>query len=145
MNNLLELFPKAVAWAKEHSSLILKEGRLLTEEETEIARRVGVQHPEKVRISEVTELPQPKDAELRSVALSLGLLGPTMVGLTLGYGIYIVRGNETRFIPHELRHVYQFERLGSISNFLTVYLQELQKFGYINAPLEVDASKYEPV
>ncbi len=145
MDELLELFPKAVAWAEDHSAQILKEGRSLTVEEMEAARRVGVQHPESVRISEVTELPKPEDEELRAAALSIGLLGPTMIGLTLGYGIYLVRGNETRFIPHELRHVYQFERLGSISNFLTVYLQELQKFGYANAPLEVDASRYEPV
>ena len=144
MDNISTLFPKAVAWAEEQSSLICKEGRLLTSEEIESAKNAEVQHPEQVRILVVDTLPQPEDAELREAALRLELLGPSMVGLTLGYGIYIVRGNEMRFIPHELRHVHQFERLGSISSFLTVYLQELQKFGYSHAPLELDASKYEP-
>ncbi|HEY0010962.1 MAG TPA: hypothetical protein VGB97_03575 [Candidatus Paceibacterota bacterium] len=139
--DIATLFPKAVAWAEGQSSLILEKGRVLTPEEIEAARNAGVQHPEQVRICEVSQLPQPEDEGLREAAHSLGLLNPTMIGLTLGHGIYIVKGNETS-IPHELRHVYQFEQLGSISNFLTVYIQELLKFGYTHAPLEVDASKY---
>ena len=67
-----------------------------------------------------------------------------MVGLTLGYGIFIVSGHYTvRLISHECRHVYQYETLGSIDKFLPVYLQQIVEFGYAGAPLEVDARAYE--
>ena len=144
--DLSGLLVRAVAWAEEQSSWILENGRILTAEEAETAKKAGVAHPERVRISEVVRLPSPEDETLRHAALSLGLLGPSMVGLTLGYGIYIVGGKQSRFIPHELRHVYQYERMGSsLSGFLTLYLQQLMKFGYEDAPLEIDARQYEPV
>jgi len=137
------LFSKALEWAEQQSTNILTNGRLLTPEEIEMAKRAGVSSPEKARILIVPSLPLPKDKELRETAISLGLLKPTMVGLTLGYGIYIVDGYQTRFIPHELRHVYQFEKAGSMSNFLSLYFEQLAKFGYENAPLEIDARQFE--
>jgi len=73
-----------------------------------------------------------------------GLLGPETLGLTLGYGIFIVSGHDTvRLLSHEFRHVYQYETLGSIEKFLPVYLQQIVDFGYADAPLEVDAREYE--
>jgi hypothetical protein len=139
------LFSRAVTWAEKQSSEILKNGRSLTTEEVEMAIRAGVVNPDRVRIAEVVAIPVPENKELSEVALALGLLSPTMVGLTFGYGIYIVKGHELRFIPHELRHVQQFEKLGSISNFLTVYLEQPSKFGYKDAPLEIEAREFEPV
>ena len=67
-----------------------------------------------------------------------------MVGLTLGYGIYICQGhNRIRILSHEFRHVYQYEQLGSISAFLPVYLQQIVTFGYRNTPYGLDAKKFE--
>lgn len=144
-SEISSLLPKAVEWAEAQSAWILENGRILTNEEKSVAKKAGVIHPEHVRISEVTSLPVPEDEKLKQAALSLGLLGSSMVGLTLGYGIYIVEGKQYRFIPHELRHVYQYERMGSsLSNFLALYLQQLMKFGYHDAPLEIDARQYEP-
>ncbi|MBU6321531.1 MAG: hypothetical protein KGI78_04575 [Patescibacteria group bacterium] len=138
------LLSKAVVWAETQSAEIIATGRPLYSEEAMLAKRAGVAHPEKVRISEVESLPFPEDQELRGAALSLGLFKPSMVGLTLGYGIYIVDGHQTRFVPHELRHVHQFERLGSIKSFLNLYLQQLLECGYEKAPLEIEAREYEP-
>ena len=145
-SKISSLLPKAIEWAEAQSAWILENGRVLTNEERDLAIKAGVVYPERVRISEVASLPFPEDEELRQAALSLGLLGPSMVGLTLGYGIYIVEGKEFRFVPHELRHVHQYENAGSsLSSFLTRYLQELMKYGYADAPLEIDARQYEPV
>ncbi len=137
------LLPKAVSWAEDHAALIARDGRLLNSSEEEIARRVGVLHPERVRILEVQELPLPDDIELREAALALGLLGPTMVGLTLGYSIYLMPGHRDRFLPHELRHVFQYEQAESIAEYLPKYLGQLVSFGYTDAPMEIDARKYE--
>jgi hypothetical protein len=138
------LLPRATAWAEERSSEILSEGIALSEEGLEIARAVGVKRPERIRISTVPELPLPVDPELRYAALQSGLLGPGMVGLTLGYGIYICRGHRSnRLLSHECRHVYQYEIAGSIKDYLPEYLDQIAKFGYRDAPFEVDARNYE--
>jgi hypothetical protein len=138
------LLPRAIAWAEERCAAILSEGVALSEEGLRIARAVGVEFPERIRISPVPELPLPDDPELRQAALQTGLLGPGMVGLTLGYGIYICQGHQSkRLLSHECRHVYQYEIAGSISKYLPQYLDQIVQFGYHDAPFEIDARNHE--
>jgi hypothetical protein len=141
---LPRLLPRAIAWANEREAEILRNGVLLNATGVAVARSVGVVSPELIRILLVQELPLPEDAELRQAAILTGLLGPEMVGLTLGYGIYICRGHESiDLLAHECRHVYQYERTGSIGSFLPLYLQQIVTLGYKDAPLEVDARAHE--
>ena len=138
------LVPKAVQWAETHSRLILGSGRPLSEQESQVARAVGVTSPELIRVLDVSKLPMPEDPILYQAAVATGMLGPNMVGLTLGHGIYICHGHCTlRLISHELRHVYQYEQAGSITAFLGVYLEQIVTSGYQNAPLEIDARNHE--
>jgi hypothetical protein len=123
------LLPRAIAWAEERSSEILSEGNALSDEGLEIARTVGVSRPERIRISSVPELPLPDDPDLRYAALKTGLLGP---------------GHQSnRLLSHECRHVYQYEHAGTIKDYLPEYLDQIVKFGYHDAPFEVDARNYE--
>jgi len=117
----------------------------LTPDEQRVARAVGVTKPELVRIEIVGErLPMPDDPLLQAAATQAGLLGPGMVGLTLGHSIFICRGHKTRrLVSHELRHVYQYEQCGSIAAFLPVYLGQVLEVGYQDAPLERDARAHE--
>lgn len=93
---------------------------------------------------EVQALPLPEDDELRQAGLRTGLLGPTIVGLTLGHGIFILAGHKTaRLLSHELRHVFQYEQADSIANFLSAYLEQIVSFGYDKAPLEIDARNHQ--
>jgi len=109
-----------------------------------LARRAGVKKPELIRTKIVEQLPLPADPLLREAALQTGLLGPGMIGLTLGYSILIVRGHLThRLLSHECRHVYQYESHGSIASFLPVYLEQIATVGYQNAPFERDARDRE--
>lgn len=143
---LPELTPKATAWAIEQSREIQLHGQPLNALGLELAQRVGVSRPELVKILYVNELPIPTEPLLREVALQAGLLGPGMVGLTLGYGIFIVKGHaDTRLVSHELRHVQQYEMLGGIDKFIPVYLAQIANIGYDNAPLEQDAREHEIV
>ncbi|QHE84813.1 hypothetical protein [Hydrogenophaga sp. BPS33] len=140
------LTPKAIAWAEERESEILLSGKALPEEDLALAMQVGVANPEKIRLVFVTHLPLPADPMLRQAALATGLLGPNMIGLTLGYGIYICNGhNSARLLSHECRHVHQYERAGSIATYLPKYLQQIVEFGYTDAPYEVDARAHEAV
>ena len=81
---------------------------------------------------------------LQAAAIQAGLLGPNMIGLTLGYSIFIRKGEETaRLLAHEFRHVYQVEQHGSLANVLPIYLQQVVTMGYENAPFEIDARAHE--
>lgn len=138
------LLPAAIAWAEQHASEIVMSGRPLSELEVAVAREVGVSCPEKVRIKFVERLPLPNEPRLRQVALDAGLLGPTMVGLTLGYGIYLCNGhNSSCLLSHECRHVYQYEQAGSIAAYIPKYLREIVEYGYTNASYEKDAREHE--
>lgn len=120
-------------------------GTPLNAAEVEIARAVGVAVPERVRVEIVGErLPMPDEPALREAALQAGLLAPGMVGLTLGYSIFICRGHKTRrLLSHELRHVHQYEQHGSIAGFLPVYLEQVIEVGYRDAAFERDARAHE--
>ncbi len=62
------------------------------------------------------------------------------MGMTLFYGIFLREGAYSReLLAHECRHVQQYERCGSITNFLEVYLFQVLTRGYEDAPLEKEA------
>lgn len=137
------IVPMAIAWAEEHSAEILANGVSLNAAGLGIARHVGVTHPESVRVLVVSALPQPSDPVLQQAAIATGLLGRGMVGLTLGYGIYVCGTATVRLLSHECRHVHQYEQAGSIRAFLPVYLKQIVDFGYEKCPLEIDAREHE--
>jgi hypothetical protein len=138
------LLPGAIAWAELQSQNITHTGQSLDDTGLALARSVGVQRPELIRVKIVSQIPLPTDPALQQAAIETGLLGPQTVGLTLGYGIFITQGNLTpRVLSHECRHVYQYEMGGSIAAFLPVYLQQIVSIGYHDAPLEEDARAME--
>ena len=138
------LTPKAIEWAEQRASEISASGEPLSEHGLAVARQVGVANPERIRLSFVPQLPLPTDPRLRQAAVQTGLLGPNMIGLTLGYGIYICHGhNSPRLLSHECRHVQQYEQAGSIAAYLPKYLQQIVQFGYTDAPYEIDARAHE--
>jgi hypothetical protein len=141
---LPSLLPKAIAWAEARSTEIASKGVPLSDFGMRLAHLVDVQRPELIRILEVAVIPVPEDSDLRQAALATGMLGPNTVGLTLGYGIYIVQGHGTnRLVSHECRHVHQYEAAGSIQVFLPQYLGQIAEVGYEAAPFEVDARAHE--
>jgi len=142
---LMNLLPKAIAWAEQLEQHVLEVGAALSPREQALARAVGVRRPEMIRIQVVDQLPFPQDPELLEVVSKYALLGPGTIGVTLGYAVLVCRGHDTspRLLSHEFRHVYQYERLGSIRQFLPIYLRQLAEVGYEDAPLEVDARAHE--
>jgi len=134
----------AIAWANFQSEHVALLGQPLSPQLTEVARRVGVRQPQRIRVKLVDELPLPEEPLLRQAAIQTGLLGPGMAGLTLGHSIFVVHWQDSlRLLSHEFRHVHQYEALGSIEAFLPVYLQQIVDFEYAFAPLEVDARNHE--
>lgn len=137
-----KLLSKAVAWAKLQSGSVLGSGLPLAEDELAIARQVGVASPEKVRIQWVSRLPVPNDPVFEPLLQRTRFAD--MDGVTLGYAILLVKERtDLKLIAHELRHVHQYEQLGGIDGFMPVYLAQVSKVGYFDAPLEQDARLHE--
>lgn len=138
------LLPRAIAWAEGEANLVAQTGQTLTDTSQALARKVGVTHVDLIRVAIVESLPMPTDPDLRAAAVQTGLLGPSMAGLTLGYSVFARHGHVTwRLLSHEFRHVFQYEQAGSIAAFLPIYLHQIVRVGYANAPMELDARAYE--
>ncbi|EEF57082.1 hypothetical protein [Pedosphaera parvula] len=139
------LLPLVVSWVEAQENIILREGVALTAPLVLDAKRIGIQHPEKVRLRVVRAIPLPANAVLHAMAQKLGFLSPFTAGLTLRYGIYIRADcwGDRRLVVHELAHVAQYERLGGIRPFLEQYLQECLTVGYPFGDLEQEAKRVE--
>jgi hypothetical protein len=135
------LLPLACVWAEEQERVVLRNGVPLTPEQTADAVKIGVAHPEKVRLLKVVRIPIPTHPALRAAAETTQLISPSTGGLTLRYGIFI-RADcwyDRQLIFHELVHTLQYERFGGFQQFLQQYLYECINIGYPNAPLEQEA------
>jgi len=138
------ILPLAVRWANKHSNNIQQKGKSLTAKEIELAHQVGVIDAEKVRVLIIEKIPIPTHPALAKTAKAAGFMAASPAGMTLGYSIYICDGfHSERLLSHELRHVQQYEHYGSIKHFLREYLSQVFEYGYTDAPLEVDARRYE--
>jgi hypothetical protein len=139
------LAPRAIAWAEQQSARVAKSGVALTPAQQELAREIGVRHPERIRLLVVDQFPLPQEADMRAAAMRIGLARPGIVGLTLGHSVLVRRGfqDDSRLLSHEFRHVSQYEARGGIPQFLRQHLADLARFGYEDSPFEVDARAHE--
>ena len=136
--------PIACWWANYHERKILKEGVALTVPQIETAKRIGIAHPDRVRLRAVTTIP-PTNRVLRGLGTKFGFISGQTIGMTLRYGIFIQEEHwgERRLLIHELAHVAQYERLGGFFRFLLPYLQECIDPGYPFGEMELEAQRAE--
>lgn len=139
------LLPSAIAWAEQQSAAILDHGRPLDATWLAIAKSRGVQHPERIRFGDLPHLAMPEDPELVEALRAIGMVGPAVGAVTLGYGMAVMPGLGLQFwlLAHEFRHVHQFEAAGSLAAYLTHFLQQVADHGYGEAPYEMDARAHE--
>ncbi|HWX21779.1 MAG TPA: hypothetical protein VN578_17895 [Candidatus Binatia bacterium] len=139
------VLPLACAWAEKQESTILQEGVALSAALLEDAKKLGLVHPERVRLRAVEKIPLPLHPVLRRMAEQTGLISPLTAGMTLRYGIFIRSDcwGDRRLAVHELAHVAQYERLGGFRPFLKLYLGECIKHGYPFGPMEQEAKRAE--
>ena len=143
ISQFAKILPLACKWARSQERLILRKGKPLPPELVIDADKVGVIHPDKVRVLVVKRIPGPKHPLLKAACIQTNFLPPDTDGLTLRYGVYVrdnCADNRSLYI-HELAHVAQYERLGGIQQFLQKYLSEIAAVGYSSAPMEQSAIK----
>ncbi|MES2476902.1 MAG: hypothetical protein V4640_14055 [Verrucomicrobiota bacterium] len=140
--HLLPLFVVIAArWVAWHEQKILRHGVPLTPKSMADATRMGVAHPEKIRLMRVDAIPALNGRLMTMLARWVPEISANTVGLTLGHGIYIRSpwwGNR-HLIAHECVHTGQYERYGSAAAFLTAYFTQCIQDGYPAAAMEQEA------
>src|SRR6516225_1646346 len=107
------ILPMAVRLVRDYQNECRAHGRLLTAEECQIAKAMGVKYPGEIFLLIVDEVPPPPSFLLRVLSNVTGLPFNRMGGITFGYGIIFRREHFGREIfAHECRHVYQHESMG---------------------------------
>jgi hypothetical protein len=145
--NVAALMPGALAFIDDAEREILRRGRPLTERESEIARAVGVEHPEQVRVLVHDDFVQPRDHAFAALARRLGVdIDGELAGRAGGYGIELRRrsARSRQLLAHELTHVGQYERRGKAA-LLREYFVELLVVGYERSPIEAAARANERI
>lgn len=133
--------PIATSYAEEQEKIILRDGVPLTEEQCADALLAGVKEPKKVRLLKVPVIPVPTQPVLAKANEYVGMIHSNSTTITYGYGIYIRQDvwGQRAVVLHDLVHIGQFERLGSIQGFLKAYLKECLTVGHASSPLEREA------
>ena len=143
------LLPQYIEWAHETDQKGLKAGIPLNEKEILLASKIGIKHPEKVRIVYVDQVPYPyENLALKIFGEAVGLIGEGIINnaQVFGYSIYARRDfvlNRPK-LAHELVHVLQIER-ASLDEVVTQHFFDMAQYGYDKAPLEVEAAEANKV
>lgn len=120
------LAPLAYQWAKRQEAYILQHGAPLAAHQLTDAGRAGVENPHRVRVLVVDRIPLPDNEELAEAARRAQIITDASRGVAIGYGI-IIRGDSwhnRELLLHQLVHVAQCERSGSLESFVGEYLAD---------------------
>jgi hypothetical protein len=144
-DNIKLFLPVVCKWAEAHEKLILASGTPLNEDQQIDAFLAGVKDPTKIKLLRTDQVPFPENPEIKEALIKTGFLNYQTIGLTLRHGIFIKEEhlNNRRLLVHEFAHVMQYERSGSLKNFLSQYLNEYLLYGYPFGPLETEAREIE--
>lgn len=118
--------PLACQWAERQEAYILKHGAPLTARQLADARKAGIQDCARVRVLVVDRIPMPEDEELAEVARRAQIITEASRGVAIGHGI-VIRADSWQnreVLLHQMVHVAQRERSGSLESFVIEYLSD---------------------
>ncbi|MCF6437273.1 hypothetical protein [Pseudoalteromonas sp. MMG022] len=146
VTEFLQVLPQYVQWAEQIDKEGQKTGTPLNEAELQIAKEVGVSHPEKIRMVYVDSVPYPyENPVLKEMGERIGFIGEgiTNNAQVFGYSIYVRKGFilDTPKLAHEFVHVKQIEKASSLLEYSKKHLVDMAKYGYADAPYEKEAFK----
>lgn len=144
LSQLEAILPLYVEWAENIDKEGQKSGVPLDKKGLQLAKELGIKHPEKVRLVYTDKVPFPIEVpEIKAMGEAIGFVGDGIVNnaQAFGYAIYIRNGYklDTPKLAHELVHVQQIERSASFADFALIFLRDLAAHGHNQAPLEVEA------
>ncbi|MEM9715707.1 MAG: hypothetical protein AAF826_04240 [Pseudomonadota bacterium] len=113
-------------------------GRPLDAREMQIARLVGIKHPEKVRIAVVPRIPSQNRQQAISNATGVAFPAKAITGR---YSIIFAKpfADDLEVLTHELVHVRQYEELGNEGMARRVVIERIVLRGKTVIPIETEA------
>ena len=137
------LLPVATLWVEREERKILRRGIPLSPDGLMDAAKMGVAHPERIRLMVVERIPWLNGPFMKLLSRAMPAVSCNTVGLSLRYGIYIRSRyrDDRHLIAHECVHTGQYERCGNVAGFLRAYFTECLETGYPDAPMEQEAIK----
>ena len=134
------LAPPITLWIWLSQQRILRNGRPLSEQETFLAKAVGVKNAAAIRVLALETVPMPGPRWTHRLAQGLGFPALTAAGMSSGKRIYLQRKFQDRrlLLAYECVHAAQYERHG-IFGFLRRYLFQSVHDAYVNATFEREA------
>ena len=120
------LLPLAYDWARKEEDFILAHGSPLGERAAADAAHAGVQDPGRVRVLVVDRIPLPEHPALAEASAQTHVITDASRAVAIGYGI-IVRADawgDRELLVHQLVHVAQCERCGSLEAYVRQYLSD---------------------
>ncbi|WP_337843355.1 hypothetical protein [Rheinheimera sp.] len=137
------VLPPYIEWAAATEAAGVATGEALTEQQLQLARDIGIQQPERVRLVYVDEVPFPyHNLLLKIVGEALGFIGEGIINnaQVFGYSIYVRKDYSLTKprLAHELVHVLQIER-SDLTTVVSQHFADLATYGYENSPLELEA------
>ncbi len=128
-------------WLAWHEAMIQSKGTPLAPTLRDWARGSGINDPEKVHFIFAHVIPLPAPMFLRRILDKRGFPCIHLAGLSLRNGIYLAETsrNDGDILKHELIHTRQYQRAGSIFEFLRRYLHQCLTQGYYNCEMECEA------
>ncbi len=130
-----------VAYGKKREKDIIKNGVPLELVNLKDAYKLGVAHPDKIRIQYMNRIQVPYFIHLIQLIYNARFPLEWPKGIAYGYGIQILKKRKLDriLIAHELVHVRQHEMLGGTEKFIEQYVIECIKAGYENNLFEKEA------
>ncbi|CAM4242997.1 hypothetical protein [Pseudoalteromonas byunsanensis] len=146
VTEFLKVLPQYVQWAVQVDKEGQKTGTPLNKVQLQIAKEVGVTHPEKIRMVYVDSVPYPyENPVLKEMGERIGFIGEgiTNNAQVFGYSIYVRKGFtlDTPKLAHEFVHVKQIEQASSLLEYSKKHLVDMATYGYADAPYEKEAFK----
>ncbi|HEV3410490.1 MAG TPA: hypothetical protein VG095_09350 [Chthoniobacterales bacterium] len=120
------LLPLAYEWARKEEEFILTHGSPLSERASADALRAGVRDPSRVRVLVVDRIPLPENPILAEASAQTHVITDASRAVAIGYGI-IIRADawgDRELLVHQLVHVAQRERSGSLEAYVRQYLSD---------------------
>ena len=119
-----QLLPSAYEWAQAQEVLILARGLPLDQRGLADALSAGVKDSSRVRVLVVDRISLPENPALAEASRGAQIITDASRSVTLGHGI-IMRADcwgDREMLAHQLVHVAQYERSGSLDAFVRQYL-----------------------
>lgn len=121
-----QLLPLAVQWTKAQEEFALKHGNPLSARHLADAKLVGVKEPARVRVLAVDRISLPEHPQLAEASKRIGIITEDTRCMGIGYAL-IIRvdaWNDRELILHNLVHIAQCERAGSLEQWVREYLRD---------------------